>query len=159
MSFAGLIGGAAVYLDKVESSRGLQMRAHLGDRLPFHCTALGKSILSVLPEYKITDLLREVNLERYTDKTITDKSILLEQVEGVKTTGYSLEEEELEPGLSCIAVPLYMESLGFYGAVSFSGTSSRFTRERMLELVKELKLLSDEVRERLETSVYGGNAQ
>ncbi len=159
LSFAGLIGGSAIYLDKVESSRGLQMRAHLGDRLPFHSTALGKSILSVLPEYKVTDLLGKLNLERFTDKTITDKSILLKQVELIKSSGYSLEEEELEHGLSCIAVPLYIKPLNFYGAVSFSGTSSRFTGERMMELVKELKHLSAAVRAKLESRDYGGSDQ
>ena len=143
----------------MESSRGLQIRAHLGDRLPFHCTALGKSILAVLPEYKVADLLGGARLERYTDKTITDKSILLDQVKEVKHSGYSLEEEELESGLSCIAVPLYIETLDFYGAVSFSGTSSRFTRERITELVKELKLLSSEVREKLQSFVFDGSVQ
>ncbi len=154
LSFAGLIGESAIYLDKVESTRGLQMRAHLGDRLPFHCTALGKSILAVLPEYRAADLLERLNLKRYTENTITDKNVLLQQVEEVKVSGYSLEEEELEPGLSCVAVPLYIEGLDFCGAVSISGTSSRLNRARMAELVEKLNELSAEIKKGLEVSGY-----
>ncbi len=156
LSFAGLIGESAIYLDKVESSRGLQMRATLGDRLPFHCTALGKSILSVLPEYQVTELLERLNLKKYTPNTVTEQDVLISQIEEVKSSGYSLEEEELEPGLSCIAVPLYIKGLKFCGAVSFSGASSRLTRERMMELVKELNQVAAEIRESLEIPDYEG---
>ncbi len=150
LSFAGLIGESAIYLDKVESSRGLQMRATLGDRLPFHCTALGKSILSILPEDQAAGLLDRLKLEKYTDKTVTDRDVLAEQLKEIREKGYSLEEEELEPGLSCIAVPLYIESLEFYGSISFSGSSSRLSGERMAELVDELLSVSGSIRKSLE---------
>ncbi len=149
LSFAGLIGGSAIYLDKVESTRGLQVRARLGDSLPFHCTALGKAILSVLPDYQVTELFNRIELKKYTENTIIEKDMLLKQLDKVKKTGFSLEEEELEPGLSCIAVPFYIKRMNFYGAVSFSGASSHLTRSRMMELQKELEEAAREIRKSL----------
>ena len=138
LSFAGLIGGSAVYLDKVESSRGLQMRARIGDPLPFHCTALGKAILSVMPEYQRRELLERTALRRFTKNSITEPAVLKLQMEEISYRGYSLEKEELEPGLSCIAVPFIMERMDFIGAVSFSGASSHLTEDRMMEVLPEL---------------------
>ncbi|MCK5199952.1 MAG: hypothetical protein KAR21_16450, partial [Spirochaetales bacterium] len=58
---------------------------------------------------------------------------------------YSLEKEELEPGLSCIAVPLYIRSIDFYGGISFSGSPYRFTEEIVRELSGELKKLAGKI--------------
>ncbi len=145
LSFAGLINGAALYLDKVESSRGLQMRARLGDRLPFHSTALGKAVLSALPDYKRDEIIKHISLTPLTPHTITDKKKLLQQIEDVKSNGFSLEQEEMELGLSCVGVPLYVKRINFYGAVSFSGSSSHLTRERMMHLVKDLQEVAGKI--------------
>ncbi len=150
LSFAGFGNGSALYFDKVESSRGLQMRARLGDRLPFHCTALGKAILSALPDYKCSELISHQILTPFTPRTITDRKNLLQQVEDIRKNGYSLEQEELEPGLSCIGVPLFVKRMNFYGAVSFSGSSSHLTLERMMTLVTVLQSVAQEITARLE---------
>ncbi len=157
LSFAGFVNGAAIYFDKVESSRGLQMRARLGDRLPFHCTALGKAILSVLPEDTREDVLRHLVFAPYTAHTITNKEELLYQIDAIKEKGYSLEQEELEPGLSCIGVPLYVDHMNFYGAVSFSGASSHLTEERMMALVEVLGNVADEITGTLKTNGSSGD--
>jgi len=138
LSFAGYINGAAVYLDKVESSRGLQMRARLGDELPFHCTALGKSILSIIPSRQLEETIQSIKMIPYTHNTLTDKKMFNAQLDKVKQDGYSLEKEELETGLSCISVPLRSKRMNFYGAVSFSGSSSHLTEERMMSYVTDL---------------------
>ena len=150
LSFAGLINGAALYLDKVESSRGLQMRARLGDTLPFHSTALGKAILSSLPDYKRDEIIKHLSLAPLTLRTLTDKKRLLQQIEDVRKNGFSLEQEEMEPGLSCVGVPLYVERMNFYGAVSFSGSSSHLTRKRMMGLVRELQEVAGRIMETLQ---------
>ena len=145
LSFAGLINGAALYLDKVESSRGLQMRARLGDSLPLHSTALGKAILSALPDYKRDEIIKHLSLTPLTPRTLTDKKRLLQQIEDVRRNGFSLEQEEMEPGLSCVGVSLYVKRMNFYGAVSFSGSSSHLTRERMMDLVKDLQAVAGKI--------------
>jgi IclR family transcriptional regulator, KDG regulon repressor len=145
VNLVGMYDNSALYLDKVESSRSLQMRSKLGDHLPLHCTSLGKAILSTLPDVEADRILNIIQLKKYTAHTVTNLSELKEQIKFVKENGYSLEIEELEPGLSCIAVPLPIKAINFYGGISFSGSPDRFTEVKVLELSVELKTLAAKI--------------
>ena len=145
VNLVGMYDNSALYLDKVESNRTLQMRSRLGDHLPLHCTSLGKAILSSLPEHEVKNLLSIIKLESYTPHTVTSVDELKKQIDFVKINGYSLEKEELEPGLSCIAVPLHISSIDFYGGLSFSGSPDRFTEEKVQELSGELITLASNI--------------
>ena len=142
VNLVGMYDNSALYLDKVESNRALQMRSQLGDHLPLHCTSLGKAILSCLPLVEVDNILSIIELKPYTSHTVTSIDELKQQIDFVNINGYSLEKEELEPGLSCIAVPLYIQTIDFYGGLSFSGSPDRFTEEKVRELSWELKKLA-----------------
>lgn len=145
VNLVGMYDNYALYLDKVESSRNLQMRSKLGDHLPLHCTSLGKAMLSCLPPNEVDKILNKIELKPYTDYTVTSIDVLKKQIDIVKQKGYSFEKEELEPGLSCIAVPLYIQSINFYGGLSFSGSPERFTEEKVKELSGELNTLATKI--------------
>jgi len=145
VNLVGMYDNSALYLDKVESSRALQMRSKLGDHLPLHCTSLGKAILSCLPLNEVDSILNIIELKPYTSHTVTSIDELKKQIDFVKLNGFSLEKEELEPGLSCIAVPLFIKSIDFYGGLSFSGSPDRFTEEKVKELSGELKALASKI--------------
>ena len=145
VNLVGMYDNSALYLDKVESNRALQIRSQLGDHLPLHCTSLGKAILSCLPINEVDEILNIIDLKLYTSQTVTSIEALKRQIDFVKINGYSLEKEELEPGLSCIAVPLHIKSIDFYGGLSFSGSPDRFTDEKVIELSGELKTLAGKI--------------
>lgn len=115
-----------LYLDKIESNRSLQIQTTIGSRTPLYCTAMGKSILSILPGPKRDKTISELKLVRKTGSTITDKKKLIRQIEQIKEDSFSVDNEELEEGLKCIAVPLSIENLDFFGSISISGPSIRF---------------------------------
>lgn len=145
LNLVGMYDNSALYLDKVESSRALQMRSKVGDHLPLHCTSLGKAILSCLPLNEVDKILNIIDLKPYTPNTVTSIKKLKKQIDFVKLNGYSLEKEELEPGLSCIAIPLHIKVINFYGGLSFSGSPERFTKDKVRELAKELLILADRI--------------
>lgn len=145
VNLVGMYNNSALYLDKVESSRELQMRSKLGDHLPLHCTSLGKAILSSMSLEEVDAILKVIELKPYTVNTVTSIPELKKQIDFVKNNGYSLEIEELEPGLSCIAVPLHIKTIDFYGGLSFSGSPGRFTDEKIKELSSELMSLADKI--------------
>ncbi len=134
-----LSNGQVLYLDKTESQRSLQIHTYIGSYTDIHCTALGKAILSILPESKRDEIMVGLSLIAKTPHTITDPQKLRDQVRKVCERGYSIDMEELEEGLHCVAVPLFIERLNFLGAVSCSGPSVRFTPQRMAELAVKLK--------------------
>jgi len=126
------------YLDKTESQRSLQIRTRVGDFINLHASALGKSVMSILPEPTRESVFKQLTFERKTRHTITDLDRLKEDIKKIQEIGYSTDIEEWEEGLCCVAVPLHVESLDFYGAISFSGPSVRFTPKRIIEMAQRL---------------------
>lgn len=133
-----LIGNKMLYLAKSESRRSLQIQTYVGGYISLHCSALGKAVLSILPENHREEIIAGLEFEAHTPKTITDPAVLRTQVREVAERGYSTDIAELEEGLNCVAVPLPVTNLNFTGAISTSGPSVRFTPERIDELAGKL---------------------
>ena len=91
---------------------------HTNDCL--HNTALGKAYLSSLPEDQLVERIKGLKLLVRTEKTITDRDVLLTHIRAVKAQEFAMTEEEYLPGLLSIAAPLYGSiSAKGIGAVSF----------------------------------------
>jgi IclR family KDG regulon transcriptional repressor len=142
-----LSNGQVLYLDKTESQRSLQIQTYIGSYTDLHCTALGKAILSILPEPKRDEIMAGLSFAGKTRNTIIDPQKLRVQVRKVCERGYSIDMEELEEGLHCVSVPLFIEQLDFFGAISCSGPSVRFTPQRMAELAVKLKKIVEEIKQ------------
>jgi DNA-binding IclR family transcriptional regulator len=146
VNLAQIYNNQALYLDKIESQRSLQIQTSVGNRLPLHCSALGKSILATLPREKRDRLLSEMVLAPITRFTITRKSELIKQIEIINTRGYSVDNEEFEEGLKCVAVPLHIAHFDFFGAISLSGPSFRFTPATIKKLANHLKTTVEDIK-------------
>lgn len=150
MNLAELCFGSVNYLDKIESPRSLRISTYIGAKLPIHCTALGKSIVAFLPEEKREVLLQDYNFEKMTSKTITNKEDFRKELMKIQEQGYSVDDEEFEEGLRCVAVPLSLEDLNFYGAISISAPSQRLTDRKIPEVAEILKRESEIIKEEFE---------
>lgn len=139
VNLAELHKNQVLYLDKTESQRSLQIQSKVGGYISLHSTALGKSILSILPEDLRDALITRLEYRKRTSKTINEPGKLQEEVRMVCQRGYSTDMEEMEEGLICVAAPVLLNHLHFYGAISCSGPTVRFTPARIEELAAELK--------------------
>lgn len=102
----GVLDGESVAIIASEESRDvLKAAARLGERLPLHATAVGKAILSQLSDAEVLERLPET-LEAYTERTITDRAVLLDQIRAVRERGMARVESELSVGLDALAVPI-----------------------------------------------------
>lgn len=120
-----------IYLDKLEPMRSVRMITRVGASNPVHCTSVGKAILAFLPEERIADVIRRTRFERFTNRTITTPEALRKEIEKTKRRGYAVDDEELEEGLRCIAVPLLDAQRHPVAAVSVSGPSFRVTAQKL----------------------------
>lgn len=99
-----LSGNEIVYLDRVETTEPLRFYLRAGSRVPVHCSASGKLILSQMPAAQRRKLLAHAPLQRHTPHTIVDLETLEAQLEQVGRDGYAVDDEEFLPGLVCVAV-------------------------------------------------------
>jgi DNA-binding IclR family transcriptional regulator len=132
--------GEIVYIDKVEldhNPSGLRMASRVGLRNPAHSSAVGKVLLSHLPEEELNGLIKEKGLPKRTENTITDPIQLKEHLKLVQKQGYAIDDEENEKGIRCVAAPIYNEAGRAVAAISISAPAFRVTKKVIQESLKK----------------------
>jgi DNA-binding IclR family transcriptional regulator len=127
-----------IYIDKIEPVRSVRMVTRIGASNPVHCTSVGKAILAFLPEERVAEVLRRVHLERFTHRTLVTAEALRVEIEKTRRRGYAVDDEELEEGLRCIAVPVLDAQRLPVAAVSVSGPSFRVTAQKLPAIANHL---------------------
>lgn len=154
MSLAVLDGPEIVYVDRVRSERrgggSIDLDLPVGARLPAYCTAMGKLLLSSLPENEQRDILADLKLEKLAPNTIKSKSGLRSELERVREEGFAVSDEEFAPELYEIAAPVRSESNEAVAAVCMSAHSSMISVEELVEhLGPHLVAAADRISARL----------
>jgi len=134
-----------IYIARSTRKRIGSLHRDVGAHLPAHCTSMGRVLLAALSDADFEAYLANANLEAFTRRTVTDKAVLRERIEKVKTRGYSIVDQELEPELLSIAVPVQNASGRVIAALNVSAQASQFTKKQMAD--KFLPVLRDAVRE------------
>ncbi|OAA88373.1 IclR family transcriptional regulator [Clostridium ljungdahlii] len=138
-----LDGNNVLYILKEDPIKDIDIRliSYVGKRIPAYCTALGKALLS---EYSIEEIktLYSDGLKPITKNTITDFSVLEEELKKIRETHFATEVEEVTEFLRCYAVPLISKGKTS-AAISISIPTFRATEEKN-KLAIELLLKAKE---------------
>jgi IclR family KDG regulon transcriptional repressor len=121
-----LRGDEVVHLDGVLPEQLVLTGLRVGERLPAHCTALGKVLLAD----GSCDLTGRI-FKRHTDSTLVDPAKLADELRAVAIQGYAPDLEEFAPGLRCVAALVRDGSARAIAAISLSGPSFRWTEEAL----------------------------
>jgi IclR family acetate operon transcriptional repressor len=113
-------GGQALVLVKEASPEPIQVATRVGSPIPLHASAVGKVLLAALPEDERASVVRGP-LERFTERTITDRRLVRAMLAEVRARGYALEAGEEHPGVGCIGVPVKDAAGRWIAALSVSG--------------------------------------
>lgn len=133
--------GGVICLDRVDCSNSIiTVRTPIGGRFPAHCTAAGKAVLAQLTDAEAYAILARNGMKMYTSATIIRLAAVLENLELTRRQGFATDHEELERGLSGVAVPIIFRERQFVAAVGMAGPTVRFLGE---ELSKKIALLTD----------------
>ncbi|KAA6464790.1 IclR family transcriptional regulator [Acidobacteria bacterium AB60] len=127
-----------IYIDKIEPARSVRMITRIGASNPVHCTSVGKAMLAFLPEDRAAEIIRRTRFERFTNRTIATADALKTEIEKTRRRGYAVDDEELEEGLRCIAVPVLDGQRQPVAAVSVSGPSFRVTAQKLPSIANHL---------------------
>lgn len=121
--------GQGVYLYRSKGSDAVDMDTHVGMRKYLHATALGKAILSDLPEARVHEIIDRHGLPKITEKTITEPAALFEDLETIRERGYAVDDEEATDGVRCVAASVTADDQ-VLGSISISGPTSRLRGDR-----------------------------
>jgi IclR family acetate operon transcriptional repressor len=127
--YAVLDGHTVVYRAKVDPPAGaLRLSSTVGGRNPVHSTAVGKLLLAyaLTDDDAVTAWVRDRPLAQYTPRTLTSAEALATELRAIRGLGYAVDDQENEPGIVCLAVPVFLTSpTRPSGAVSISAPVSR----------------------------------
>jgi DNA-binding IclR family transcriptional regulator len=151
MAYVGIIRqNSVVCLDVEESNQAVKVTNHIGLRLPIHCTAIGKAQIAYSTEEELEKLGILDNMERFTPNTIVNKIEFIKEIKEVARRGYALDNEEYNPGVKCVAVPIRDYTGRVVGGISVPGPSFRMTDEILKrEIIPVLKAAGEKASKRL----------
>ncbi|QDR81565.1 IclR family transcriptional regulator [Sporomusa termitida] len=134
-----LEGRYAVYIAKCQGTKDLSAVSNIGFRIPAHTTGVGKVLLSSLSEEELAARLANVELERYTEKTIVSYPAIAEELKVVAEQGYAIDNQEIIPGGVCVAAPIYDKTHKMIAAISATVSAMRLTDDLLQELIRKVK--------------------
>ena len=113
-------GDQAVYVAIIESTRAVRTFTRVGQRVPLHCTAVGKVMLAFGGGG-----MAPGRLERHSATTITDPTRFAQELERVLGQGFATNLGEWNAEVFGVAAPVFDHLGGVVAALALSGPSER----------------------------------
>lgn len=142
-------GDELMLVEVVESQRSIRKGASIGDTDIWHCSALGKSIMALLPEDEVRGILSRRGTERFTEQTLSTIDDVIAHLEIGRERGYAVDDEEAEPGLRCIAAAVRDRRGAAPYALSVSGPAARIDPGSFSEIGAEILTAATAISEAL----------
>ena len=132
--------GHVIFVSQVECNNSIRAFFPPGTVSPMHASGIGKALLAELSPSKMETYFSSGPLEHFTEKTITTEPALRAEMERVKAQGYSVDDQEKNIGMRCIAAPVLDWNGEAVAGLSVSGPISRITDTdipRLAEAVRQ----------------------
>lgn len=138
-------GGKAVYVDKTKGDLAIQTLAYVGTAVHLHYLASGKAILASMSDKRVREIIDQHGLPARTEQSITDADELFEELEQVRTQGYSINDGEATPGVRAVGASVTVDG-DSYGAVSITGPANRLDESTLeKDIIKPLLSATNEI--------------
>lgn len=137
---AGVLDGHdVVWVARAQTSypRVMTLVNRVGSRRPAYLTALGVVLLAGLPDDRIDEYLRTVELRKQTEKTISSPAQLLAEILSTRVNGWYIADEPVEYGVRAVAVPVATPDGNMLAISIASHVSAEVMRDSFVPALKE----------------------
>ncbi|MCF2905435.1 IclR family transcriptional regulator [Octadecabacter sp. CECT 8868] len=132
-----------LFLGQAETHHAVRAFFAPGTLSPMHASGIGKALLAEWPERQVAAMVENGDLERFTDHTLTQLDRLSSDLKATKTRGYSIDAEEKNVGMRCIAAPVFDVTGAPVAGLSISGPVARITKERIAIIGQQVRHEAD----------------
>lgn len=133
-------GDDVLFVARSEGSRVLHTGVRIGSRLPLYASSTGQVLLGALDDDALGAYLDAEPFPRRAPHTPVTAPEIRARVERARSEGVAIGDEELEPGLLSIAVPVHASAGDVVAAISVSASTSRTTthdlRQRIFPVMR-----------------------
>lgn len=131
--------GSVLFISQVETHATIRAFFPPGTLSPMHASGIGKALLAHMDDARLTRTLAAQSFESFTKYTLTDLGPLRKNLMDVRRVGYSVDGEEKNLGMRCIAAPVFDVSDEAVAGISVSGPISRVGQDDILRLSRAVK--------------------
>jgi IclR family pca regulon transcriptional regulator len=131
-ALAILDGTDILYLVRSEVQRVLTYSLGMGSRLPAYCTSNGRLLLAHQPASVLDGFFEHADLRPRTLQTKVSRQELETSFARARELDYVVVDEELEPGLRAIAVPVRSASGIVLAGISVSVRAAKVSEAEMI---------------------------
>jgi DNA-binding IclR family transcriptional regulator len=118
---------------------------YIGKRAPMHCTGSGKLLLTNYSDDRLAEYVRAKGSIKPTENSISTLGELRRELEKISAQNYSIDNEECEMGMRCIAIPVRDYTGGIIAGVSVTGPAVRMTFGKINDNLPELFAVSTQL--------------
>lgn len=117
--------GSVLFLSQVETHSSIRAFFPPGTLSPMHASGIGKVLLAHMDRDRLGRWLATASLTAFTEHSITRPAALEGNLKNIRDFGYSVDNEEKNLGMRCIAAPVFDVNREVVAGLSVSGPTSR----------------------------------
>jgi len=125
------VDGRVIFLAQVESREIMRAITRVGGTTPMINSGIGKALLSTYSAGEVEAIVATYGMHKLTPKSLTRPGDLMDDLARIRMQGYSLDDEEFQQGLRCIAAPVHNQQGEAFCAISVSGLALRLSPDRV----------------------------
>lgn len=126
--------GFVLFLSQVETHASIRAFFPPGTLSQMHASGIGKALLAFMDDDRLNRLLTNLELQAFTDRSITNPEALKKDLAAVRAQGFSVDNEEKNMGMRCIAAPVFDINQEAVAGISVSGPTSRVSENEIERL-------------------------
>ena len=142
-------GGEVVFVSQVETTQPIRAFFGPGTRAPMHSSGIGKALLAAMSRGDVERILQRTGLPEFTPRTLTSPQALFADLDLIRARGWSLDDEERNPGMRCVGAAIFNVHGEPVAGVSISGPSARFSPDAIGEFGPVVRRAAAAITERM----------
>ncbi|PSP82501.1 IclR family transcriptional regulator [Halobacteriales archaeon QS_1_68_17] len=143
--FAVEENGRAILLYNAANVGGATFR--IGEDGPMHATASGQAMLAAYPDDRVAEILDYRGLSSPSERAITDRDALFDELEAIRSRGYSVVDQEFVEGMRSVGTAVRYPDGRVFGALHVSAPAYRESKDQFRDAVADVLLSAGEALE------------
>ena len=139
----------AVVLEQIPGSHPVTVLGKVGLRVPLYSCAPGKAMLSSLADKELELFFKENQLKQFTEFTLASREKLMTEILEARKAGYSVDREEGNLGIQCVAAPILDKRAKPVAAITVVGPKFRLTENKFADLGKKCVQVAKSIENKL----------
>ena len=128
-----------------DSPHPLRAASRPGFLAELHCSSTGKVFLAYLHRARLAEIIAESPPTARTPLTLTSLPAIRKEVDLTRKRGFSLDNEEFNPGVRCLAAPVFAADGTVAAAIGITAATVRFPKERIPEMAAKVQAVAGEL--------------